>query len=107
MNAGDFLTLMRKITDVQAHVRERGADETTDWVHSYSAVEASSLATVLAAAAVSEKDHAALEAQLHAILELASTGYVQASHIARFREIDLEEFPAPLQGYVTDLLESA
>jgi hypothetical protein len=105
MDASNFLSLIRNITNTESRARERGADETTDWLSSYTATDAVALATILAAAAASEKDFPPLESQLHAILELMSTGHVQLAHISHLREIDLQELPAELRGYVKDLLE--
>ncbi|MGW7210482.1 hypothetical protein [Streptomyces sp. NPDC054837] len=105
MRASGFSGLIRKVTDAELRVRELGAEEVTDWLSAYSAAEVAALATVLAAVAVSETDHSALEAQLHAILELASTGHVQAAHIVHLRDIELQGLPTELREYVTDLLE--
>ncbi|KUN28639.1 hypothetical protein AQJ23_06795 [Streptomyces antibioticus] len=105
MSASGFVDLMRKVTDADPRVRERGSEEVTDWPSAYSPAEAAALATTLSAVAASERDHSALEAQLHAILELTSTGHVQVDHLLHLRDIDLQELPSELQGYVTDLLE--
>ncbi|MCT7351317.1 hypothetical protein N4P33_03930 [Streptomyces sp. 15-116A] len=105
MGASEFLDLIRNITNTEARVRERAADEVTDWLSSYSAAEAAALATILAATAASEKDHAALEAQLHAISELTSTGNVRVTHISHLREIDLLGLSTEAREYVVDLLE--
>jgi hypothetical protein len=105
MDVSHFLNLIRNITNTEPRVRERGADETTDWLSSYTATDAATLATILAATAASEKDFAPLESQLHAILELMSTGHVQVAHISHLREIDLQALPAELREYVNDLLE--
>jgi hypothetical protein len=105
MSASDFLDLIRNITHADPRVRERGADEATDSPNAYAATDVASLATVLAAAAATEQDAATLEAQLHAILELASTGHVQVAHVAHVREIEVTKFSREIQEYVTDLLE--
>ncbi|WP_458243325.1 hypothetical protein [Streptomyces sp. MAI_2237] len=105
MNATDLLDLVRKITDTEPRVRERGADEATDWVSAYTAAEAGATATVLAVTAAAETDHAALEAQLHAILEIMSSGHVQGSHISQIRDIDLQDLPTQIREYISDLLE--
>lgn len=105
VSADEFFALIRKVTDVRPRVREHGADESTDLLSSYSPADSAALATVLSVAAACEKDHAALEAQLHAILELTSTGHVVTSHISHLRAINLEELPTSLREYVTDLLE--
>ncbi|MBK3643903.1 hypothetical protein [Streptomyces sp. MBT33] len=105
MNAKDFLDLIRKVTDTEPRMRERGADEATDWVSAYTAAEAGATATVLAVTAASETDHAALEAQLHAILEIMATGHVQGSHIPQIREIDPQDLPTQIREYISDLLE--
>ncbi|MFD5709009.1 hypothetical protein ACFWHW_01210 [Streptomyces pharetrae] len=56
-------------------------------------------------AAAVETEHSALEAELHAILELASTGHVTVGHVAQLREIDPGKLPPELAAYVVDLLE--
>jgi len=93
------------ILEVDAQSRERAADEVTDRIGAYTPPQASALATLLAAAAVSEKESSALEAELHAIVELTSTGHVDVPHIAALREIDLGDLPPQLRDYVSDLLE--
>ncbi|MFI8228098.1 hypothetical protein ACIGDI_04670 [Streptomyces sp. NPDC085900] len=105
MNAKDFLELIRKVTDTEPRMRERGADEATDWVNAYTATEAGTAATVLTVTAASETDHAALEAQLHAILEIMSTGHVQGSQISQIREINPQDLPTQIREYISDLLE--
>ncbi|WP_406172603.1 hypothetical protein [Streptomyces sp. NBC_00996] len=105
MSPREFLDLIRKVMDAEPRQRERGADEVTDHLSAYSAAEAAALATILSATASCEKGHEALEAQLHAILELTSTGHVNLGHISRLSEINLKELPIPLREYVTDLLE--
>ncbi|MFC9243522.1 hypothetical protein ACFT7S_05550 [Streptomyces sp. NPDC057136] len=95
-----------KVLDTEPATRERAADEVADHLSAYSPAQASSLATLLAAAAASEKENSALEAELHAILELVSTGHVGLNHVAQLREIRLGELSPQIQGYVTDLLES-
>lgn len=105
VNADEFFALIRKITNASSRVREHGADESTDLLDSYSPADSAALATVLSAAAACEKDHAALEAQLHAIVELTSTGHVTTCHISHLKAIDLEELPTSLREYVSDLLE--
>ncbi|MFF2407196.1 hypothetical protein [Streptomyces sp. NPDC058092] len=72
-------------------MRERAADEVADRLSTYSPAQASALATLLSAAAASEKESSALEAELHAILELMSTGHVSLDHISQLREIRLGE----------------
>ncbi|MFE9825490.1 hypothetical protein ACFYSH_25720 [Streptomyces sp. NPDC005791] len=106
MKIRNFIDMARKILDRESAVRERAADEVTDHLSTYSPAQASSLATLLAAAAVLEKENSALEAELHAILELMSTGHVGVNHVAELREIQLEEIPADLREYVNDLLEN-
>ncbi|MFD8272708.1 hypothetical protein [Streptomyces flaveolus] len=105
MQSHDFLGMARMILDVDASARERGADEVSDHVQAYTSAQASALATLLAAAAASEGEGSALEAELHAIVELASTGHVQVDHLSPLREIAADGCPPRLRDYVTDLLE--
>ncbi|MDH6452466.1 MULTISPECIES: hypothetical protein [unclassified Streptomyces] len=105
MESRDFIDLTRKILDSEPGVRERAADEVTDLVNAYSPVQATTLAVLLSAAAACEEMNSVLEAELHAILELTSTGYVNAGHVAQLREIRLDEVPVELREYVIDLLE--
>ncbi|WP_406443208.1 hypothetical protein OHB14_30065 [Streptomyces sp. NBC_01613] len=105
MDAREFMHLSRRITHREPNVRERGADESTDWLSAYSSAEAVALASLLSVTAAYEKDHAALESQLHAILELVSTGYIESGHISHLREIDVEELSTSLREYVEDLLD--
>ncbi|MFF9062410.1 hypothetical protein ACF09K_27515 [Streptomyces sp. NPDC014882] len=77
----------------------------TDHLGAWTPAQASALATLLAAAAVSEGSNAALEAELHALVELASTGHVGLGTLSPLREIPLAGLPPQLRGYVDDLLE--
>jgi hypothetical protein len=106
MEPAEFLAVVRALTDGDSRVRERSADEVTDRLSSYGPAEASALATTLAAAAATEEDPAALEAQLHAILELTSTGHVLPVHVQSLRRIDVQELSAGLRDYVVDLFEA-
>ncbi|MFF0000144.1 hypothetical protein [Streptomyces avermitilis] len=105
MESREFVHLVRDVLDAEPDVRERAADEVTDRLSAYSPAHASALATLLSAAAVCEKEAVVLEADLHAILELMSTGYVMRDHVSPLFEIRLEELPPTLREYVTDLLE--
>ncbi|MET7655129.1 MULTISPECIES: hypothetical protein [unclassified Streptomyces] len=105
MKSHEFIGIARKILDTDARARERAADESTDHVAAYTPAQASALATLLAATAASEKEKAALEAELHAILELTSTGHVRLDDISPLREIALDDLPPQLCEYVSDLLE--
>lgn len=105
MESREFIEIVRKVLDVVSGVRERAADEVTDRLSAYSPAQASALATLLSAAAVCEKENPVLEAELHAILELMSTGHVGLDHVAQLREIRVEELTPELREYVSDLLE--
>lgn len=96
--------MARKAMDPQPHTRERGADEIADRLSAYSPAQASALATLLSAAAASERENSTLESQLHAILELASTGHVELNHISQLHDIRLEDLPPQLREYLQDLL---
>ncbi|GGY15722.1 hypothetical protein GCM10010358_79500 [Streptomyces minutiscleroticus] len=104
MESSEFIEMVRKILDAESEVRERAADEVTDRLGAYSPAQASALATLLSAAAVCEEG-SALEAELHAVLELMSTGHVSREHVLQLQEIRLEGLPSEAREYVTDLLE--
>ncbi|KJK39615.1 hypothetical protein UK15_11335 [Streptomyces variegatus] len=93
------------ISEADAQARERAADEVTDHLGAYTPVQASTLATLLAATAVCESENAALEAELHAVIALTSTGHVDLEHIAPLQELVLADLPPQLREYVSDLLE--
>lgn len=105
MKSHTFIAVLQGMTDADAHVRERTADEVTDLLNSFDPAQAAAMATLLASAAVCEKTEAALEAELNAIVELTSTGNVTPWHLAPLREIDLTEIGPQLSQYVADLLE--
>ncbi|MFJ9740074.1 hypothetical protein [Streptomyces sp. NPDC101166] len=106
MESREFIDMARRILDFESRVRERAADEITDRLNAYSPAQASALATLLSATAASEKEDGALESELHAILELMSTGHVGLDHISPLREIRLrEQLPPEVREYVTDMLE--
>ncbi|MEV5430231.1 hypothetical protein [Streptomyces sp. NPDC052701] len=105
MKSHEFIRIARTVLEIDARARERAADEVTDHVAAYTPAQASALATLLAATAASEKENAALEAELHAILELTSTGHVRLDDISPLREIALDGLPPRLRAYVSDLLE--
>ncbi|CAL9397203.1 hypothetical protein [Streptomyces sp. enrichment culture] len=93
------------ILEVDAQARERAADEVSDHVGSLTSAQASALATLLAATAAFERENSAREAELHALIELASTGHVDRDHLSPLREIVLGNLPPQLREYVSDLLE--
>lgn len=105
LKSHDFIGIARMISEADAQARERAADEVTDHLGAYTPAQASALATLLAATAVCEKENSALEAELHALIELTSTGHVGLEHIAPLREIVLADLPPQLRDYVSDLLE--
>ncbi|MFE8946538.1 hypothetical protein [Streptomyces sp. NPDC007856] len=105
MESREYIEIVRKVLDIESGVRERAADEVTDRLSAYSPAQASALATLLSAAAVSEEENSALEAELHAILELMSTGHVRLDHVSQLQEIRIEQLPPELGEYVTDVLE--
>ncbi|WP_146610487.1 MULTISPECIES: hypothetical protein [unclassified Streptomyces] len=105
MKSHEFIRIARTILEVDAQGRERAADEVTDHVAAYTSAQVSALATLLAATAASEKGNAALEAELHAIIELTSTGHVRPDDLLPLREITLDDLPSQLCEYVSDLLE--
>ncbi|WP_413757466.1 hypothetical protein [Streptomyces sp. MMBL 11-3] len=105
MKSVEFVRFIRCVVQEDVGLRKRAADEVTDWVSAYSEAEAVTLATLLSATAALETDVSALEAQLHAILELTSTGHVRVEHLGHLREIDRSTLPASLGEFVTDLLD--
>ncbi|MGV9558528.1 hypothetical protein [Streptomyces sp. NPDC003401] len=105
LKSREFIEIARMLLEGDPHVRERAADEVTDHLGAYAPAQASALATLLAATAVSEEASAALEAELHALVELASTGHVGLDTLFPLREIPLAGLPPQLQDYVGDLLE--
>ncbi|MET7691440.1 hypothetical protein ABZT06_26250 [Streptomyces sp. NPDC005483] len=105
LDAREFVAMTREILDPESVARERAADEVTDLLSSYSSTQVSTLATLLSAVAACEKGNSALEAELHAILELMSTGHVAFGHVAQLQDIRLKELSPELREYVTDLLD--
>jgi hypothetical protein len=105
MESLEFIDMIRKVLNSEPNVRENAADEMTDRLSAYSSAQATALATLLSAIAASEEDNSALEAELHAILELMSTGHVVTHHVSPLREIRLEKLSPELGQYVADLLE--
>ncbi|MFF4061665.1 hypothetical protein ACFYZ8_40275 [Streptomyces sp. NPDC001668] len=100
-----FVDLIRKILAPEAGVRERAAEEIVDRLGLYTPAQVSALVALLSSTAVVEKVYSALESELHAILELTSTGHVTLDHVAPLREMQLEELPNEIKEYVIDLLE--
>ncbi|MFI2378523.1 hypothetical protein ACH5AO_26210 [Streptomyces sp. NPDC018964] len=105
LKSREFINIARMVLSVDARARERAADEVTDGVGAYTSAQASALAALLAAAAAAEEEEDALEAELHAILELMSTGHVGPDDVSSLREISLAELAPQLREYVSDLLE--
>jgi hypothetical protein len=100
-----FIDMIRKVLAPEAGARERAAEEIADRLSFYTPAQVSALVALLSSIAVAEKVHSALESELHAILELTSTGHVALDHVAPLREMQLEELPNELKEYVIDLLE--
>lgn len=105
MESREFIDMARKILDADSLTRERAADEIADRLNAYSPAQVSTLAVLLSGVAASEKKSSILEAVLHAILQLMSTGHVTVDHVAQLREIKLGQLSLELREYVTDLLE--
>lgn len=101
MKSQPLIDLVRMVTHADPTRREQGAEEVTDWVSSYSESEAAALAIVLSLAAACEEDEGTLEVQLHAILDIASTGYVSTAHLEHLRQVKQEEFSEEIRGYLT------
>ncbi|MHB9857886.1 hypothetical protein [Streptomyces sp. YIM S03343] len=100
-----LLDLTRQLLDPEPAIRERGADVVTGMIRSYSAAEVNMLATLLSLCACREQHRDTLEAQLHALFELGSSGFLQPEALSRLREIDVHGLPNDLRAYVADLLE--
>ncbi|MFI6471458.1 hypothetical protein ACIBL5_14570 [Streptomyces sp. NPDC050516] len=105
MNSEQLVELVRGLVSVDARKREMVADVVCDWVGSCSRADGTVLAGVLSASASCESDPAALEAQLHALLELGAGGLTDLESIAHLREIDRGKMTESLIEYVDDLLE--
>ncbi|GHJ19565.1 hypothetical protein TPA0909_11840 [Streptomyces albus] len=100
-----MLTLTRLITDRNPRTRERGAEECADYISSYSSRDVHLLCALLTMCATVEEDITALESQLHALIELGSTGHVRHSDLAPLSKIDRAALPTGLDEYIEDLLE--
>ncbi|MFJ3336707.1 hypothetical protein [Streptomyces sp. NPDC086766] len=100
-----MIELLRLIAHVDPKCREEGADRAADWAAGLPRSEATTLATVLAASAACEEDLGALEAQLHAILEISSTGQVNVENLQYLQQIDRTAVTEEIRQYVADLLE--
>ncbi|MFD5269448.1 hypothetical protein [Streptomyces sp. NPDC058335] len=106
MKSHEFIKIARKVLEGDAKVRERAADEVTDHLGAYTPAQASALATLLAATAAAEEvEDSAMEAELHAIIELTATGHVRLDDLSPLREINLDDLPPQIREYVSDLLE--
>ncbi|MFM9610869.1 hypothetical protein ACKI18_19415 [Streptomyces niveiscabiei] len=104
MKSREFLRLLRGSVDADSTVRMQVADEITDLLSAYSLEEVVALAVTLSAAAAAEENPEVLESQLHAILELATTGYVDVGCVSYLREIDPVGLPGEIKEYIADLL---
>ncbi|WP_405422474.1 hypothetical protein [Streptomyces erythrochromogenes] len=100
-----MMELIRQVTAPDPRERELSADRSVDWLAHYSRSDVALLAGALSVAAACERDPAALESQLNALLELGSVGLMDIGSLERLREIDRAAIPANLVGYVEDLLE--
>jgi hypothetical protein len=97
--------MARAVLATDPRDRTRAADEVTDLLRSYAPIQAASPATLLASLAATEEDDTALESELHALLELTSTGHIELVHLAPLRERDVTTTAPQLREYVTALLE--
>lgn len=84
-------------------VRERAADEACDWPDSWQPEVGRYLCGALAMAAVRERDHAALEAELHALLEMGR--WLEEPALAVVRTLGGAALPEVLREYLEALLE--
>ncbi|MGW3927551.1 hypothetical protein ACWECC_05550 [Streptomyces microflavus] len=100
-----MVELIRQVTDPDPRRRELSADASVDWLRDYSRSDVMLLAGALSIAATCEQDPAALESQLNALLELGSSGMLEAASLERLRDIDKGSIPGNLVEYLDDLLE--
>lgn len=84
-------------------LRERAADEISDWPDSWAPEVGRYLCGALARAAVREADPDALEAQLHALLRLSV--FLAEPAYALLRTLERGALPEVLRPYLDDLLE--
>jgi hypothetical protein len=99
--------LLALIESDDAAARERGADEATDCVRSYSPAQVGALAGTLARRAATEDNMAALEAQLHAVVELGASGLLRRDDLSALAALRHRSLSPGLAEYVTDLLDEA
>ncbi|WP_369204183.1 hypothetical protein [Streptomyces sp. PU-14G] len=98
-------SFVRQLFDPDPRRRELAADRCADWPSSYGREDVRILSRALATCAATEGDSSALEAQLHALFELGSTGFQPRSDLAPLRAIDRDALPGVLCEYVDDLLD--
>lgn len=86
-------------------VRQLAAAEASDWPDSWQPEVGRYLCGALAMAAVRERDPAALEAELHALIQLGA--HLAEPALAVLRTLDRAALPEALREYLDDLLEQA
>ncbi|MGW0428691.1 hypothetical protein ACWDZZ_16870 [Streptomyces sp. NPDC002990] len=95
--------LVRRLRAADPRVRELAADEASDRPDAREPEVGRYLCAALARAVVRERDPAALEAGLHALLELRR--FLEEPALAVLRTLDAGALPRPLRPYLDDLLE--
>lgn len=100
-----YLELLHAITSPQPKIREQAADESTDLIGSYSSRQAKVLAFALASQSSIETAAESLEAELHAIIEIGTTGVIQNEDVNPLAALRTKDLPREIQEYVNDILE--
>jgi hypothetical protein len=83
-----LIAILREITSSSTDVRGKGCDQVVDLVAEYSELEAVVLSQVLACLALTERDHACQEAELHALVELVGQNFIFHSVLTSLAQLD-------------------
>lgn len=105
LRASDFVSVIREVISHDPSGRTVAADRCVDVLGHYSSVQVRSLAVVLSSLSAIETSPEALEAQLHALLELGQTGFVAPEDLASVGNIHRVNLSQELCKYVSDLLQ--
>ncbi|MFJ1751686.1 hypothetical protein [Kitasatospora sp. NPDC088134] len=101
----ELLDLLHGLTAPDPRLREDACGTVTDWLSAFSPFQARLLAMGLATAAATEPDPSCRESELHALGELADTGFFGAESFEPVERLDRNTLEPSEQEYLAALRE--
>ncbi|MFJ5230139.1 hypothetical protein ACIQBJ_09590 [Kitasatospora sp. NPDC088391] len=101
----EIIGLLHGLTSPDSRVREDTCGTVTDWISVFDPFQARLLAMTLATAAAAEPDPSCRESELHALGELADTGFFGVESFEPVERLDRNTLGPSEQEYLDALQE--